>query len=155
MQFAQDLVLKAPHSRVWSLFQNPERLFALVPGFRETRVVEDGRRYAAEVQESLGPFRVKFQLDIEITEMEEGRSLKARVTGKDTLGGTLRQDLHVELEEAGAEETRLRMKTDVALMGKLAGLGAGLVNRKAQSLMEEFAANIRAALEGTPDEQGV
>lgn len=155
LHFAQELVLKAPHSRVWSLFQDPQQLFALVPGVRETRVVEDQRRYAAEVQESLGPFRVRFQLDIEITGIEEGRSLAARVSGKDALGSTLRQDLYVALEATGEDETRIRMTTDVALMGKLAGLGASIVQRKAQSLMEAFAANIRAALEGTPDEQGV
>src|SRR5207244_2956107 len=82
------------------------RLAACVPGAKEVRTVEDGKRYAAVVGEKVGPFKVQFPLSIEILEVQAPERLRARAGGRDAnVDGLVKVDLDVALTavDAGTE----------------------------------------------------
>jgi carbon monoxide dehydrogenase subunit G len=61
------------------------------------------------------------------------------------LGGGIRARLSLALApaEAGA---RVRIDTDLAVLGRIGEFGQPVIRKKADALLEEFARNLRAAL---------
>jgi carbon monoxide dehydrogenase subunit G len=148
MQFQGQLSIKAPHAKVWELFQNVERVAACIPGCQSTELLEEGS-YRAVLTEKLGPFRVSFDMKVRIDQVEHGRSIKASVTGEDRkLISTLRQTMQVTFQEIGALETQLDFSTEVSIFGKIGSLGYGMIKRKADETMKQFGEAVRAQLEG-------
>jgi carbon monoxide dehydrogenase subunit G len=67
--------------------------------------------------------------------------------GKDAmLGSNFRMDFTVTVAELG-RGTRLAIRSEVAVFGKIAALGLPIIRRKADGLMREFAVNIGRVLE--------
>ena len=73
MKVEREIHLGVPRDRVWSFLWDVPRLAACIPGAREVRAIEDGKRYAAVVADKLGPFRVQFPLEIEVLEASRPR----------------------------------------------------------------------------------
>ena len=147
MHFARDIEIGRSPERVWEFLWDVERVARCLPGCREARTVVPHERYAAVVGERVGPFTVKFPLEIQILEVEEGRRLKAQAAGRDpAMGSSLRVMLELSLEPRG-ESCTVRLVSDAAVLGKLGALGQGIIQRKADQIMEQFAAAIRQALE--------
>jgi len=62
------------------------------------------------------------------------------------MGSSLRVMLELSLEPRG-DACTVHLASDVAVLGKLGTLGQGIIQRKADQIMEQFAAAIRQALE--------
>ena len=147
MHFARDIEIGRPPEHVWGFLWDVERVARCLPGCREARTVVPHERYAAVVGERVGPFTVKFPLEIQILEVEKGRRLKAQAAGRDpAMGSSLRVMLELALEPRG-EGCTVHLVSDAAVLGKLGTLGQGIIQRKADQIMEQFAAAIRQALE--------
>ena len=61
------------------------------------------------------------------------------------LGGGIRARLSLTLVPAEVG-TRVRIDTDLAVLGKIGEFGQPVIRRKADTLLEEFARNLRSAL---------
>jgi len=147
MRFSKEIVVARAPERVWAFLWDVERVAKCLPGCREARTVVTYERYAAIVGERVGPFTVQFPLEIQVLEAEEGRRLKAQATGRDSaMGSSLRVMLELDLvpQDAGC---MIRIASDAAVLGKLGTLGQWIIQRKADQIMEQFAAAIRQALE--------
>jgi len=147
MRFSTEIVVARPPERVWAFLWDVERVAKCLPGCREARTVVPHERYAAIVGERVGPFKVQFPLEIQVLEAEAGRRLKAQATGRDSaMGSSLRVMLELDLvpQDGGC---MIRIASDAAVLGKLGALGQGIIQRKADQIMEQFAAAIRQALE--------
>jgi len=147
MRFTRDIEIGRSPEQVWEFLWDVERVARCLPGCREARTVVPHERYAAVVGERVGPFTVKFPLEIQVLEVEEGRRLKAQAAGRDpAMGSSLRVMLELSLEPRG-DACTVHLASDVAVLGKLGTLGQGIIQRKADQIMEQFAAAIRQALE--------
>ena len=56
MKFEKVLTVKALREAVWRFLWDVPRMAACIPGCKEAKVVEEGKRYAATVTERAGPF---------------------------------------------------------------------------------------------------
>ncbi len=147
MRFEKKVAIQAPREKVWAFLWNVEQLVSCVPGCSEARTVEEKKRYVARVREKIGPFKAEFPLDIQVLEMDEPRRLRARASGKDSAVASLvKADLSVDLADTGAG-TDLRVTADVSVLGKLGTLGHGLIKRRADEIIGQFADAIRQRLE--------
>ena len=61
------------------------------------------------------------------------------------LGGGIRARLSLTLSPAEAG-TRVRIDTDLAVLGKIGEFGQPIIKKKADSLLAEFARNLQSAL---------
>jgi carbon monoxide dehydrogenase subunit G len=104
-------------------------------------------RYRAVVAVALAGVKARFDLQVEVTErLADG----VRATTRGEEGGnasTLQATSEVRLAPA-AGGTRVDYRSDVAVTGRLGRFALGMMKKKAQSLGDEFAANLQRALAG-------
>jgi carbon monoxide dehydrogenase subunit G len=147
MRVEREIRVAAPRDRVWGFLWDVPRLAACVPGASDVRTVEAGKRYAAVVAEKVGPFRVRFPLDIEVLEVQPPERLRARAGGRDAaVDGLVKIELDVALAPADGG-TALRLAADVAVLGKLGTLGHSVIVRKSGEIVDQFAGALRSHLE--------
>lgn len=147
MRVEREIRIGASRETVWGFLWDIPRLAACVPGAREVRTVEAGKRYAAVVTEKVGPFKVQFPLDIEVVEVEPPARLRARAGGRDAaVDGLVKVDLDVVLAPTDGG-TALRLTAEITVLGKLGTLGHGVIVRKGAEIVDRFAAALRAQLE--------
>jgi carbon monoxide dehydrogenase subunit G len=148
LQFQKEVEILAPREKVWQFIWDVDRFIACVPGCKEAKTIEPGKRYAATMVEKVGPFKVEFPTTIEVLEREELTRIKAQATGADNkIGSRMKLDLDVHLREDG-DKTILSFVAGVDILGKLAALGHGIIKRKADQVLDEFAQAVKTKLEG-------
>ena len=148
MQFQKEVEILASREKVWRFIWDVDRFIACVPGCKEAKTVEEGKRYTATMVEKVGPFKVEFPTNIEVLEREELTRIKAQASGADNkIGSRMKLDLDVQLREQG-NQTVLSFVAGVDILGKLAALGHGIIKRKADQVLDEFAQAVKKKLEG-------
>jgi len=148
LQFQKEVEILAPREKVWEFIWDVDRFIACVPGCKEAKTIDPGKRYAATMVEKVGPFKVEFPTTIEVLEREELTRIKAQATGADNkIGSRMKLDLDVHLREEG-DKTILSFVAGVDILGKLAALGHGIIKRKADQVLDEFAQAVKTKLEG-------
>ncbi len=148
MQFEKQVEIQAPREKVWNFIWDVDQFIACVPGCKEAKTLEAGKRYSATMVEKVGPFKVEFPTTIEVLEREELSRIKAQASGADNkIGSRMKLDLEVKLREE-ENKTVLQFIAGVDILGKLAALGHGIIKRKADQVLDEFAQAVKKRLEG-------
>jgi len=148
LQFQKDIEILASREKVWKFIWDVDQFISCMPGCREAKIVEEGKRYTATMVEKVGPFKVEFPTTIEILEKEELTRIKAQASGADNkIGSRIKIDLDVSLKGEGGK-TSLSFVAGVDILGKLAALGHGIIKRKADQALGEFAQAVKRRLEG-------
>lgn len=148
MQFQKDVEIRAPREKVWNFIWDVDRFIACMPGCREAKTIEAGKRYSAMMVEKVGPFKVEFPTIIEVLEKEDLTRIKAQASGADNkIGSRMKIELDVNLKGEG-ETTSLSFVAGIDIVGKLAALGHGIIKRKADQVLDEFAQAVKKHLEG-------
>ncbi len=132
---------------VWDRLWDVELVAGCIHGCSDVRTIEPFRSYAATVTQSLGPFRVAFPLAIEVRDVRPPRAFSVAATGRDArVASRVQGILDATLGEAEGGRTRVTVDVDVALQGRLATLGHGVVERKGRDELAHFAEALRSAL---------
>ncbi len=148
MKFTREISLAVEPGRVWEFLWDVGRVARCLPGSKEIREVIPHQRYEALVDERVGPFTMRFPLEIEVLEADPPRRLKAQASGRDpTLGNSLRVTFELAVRKAGKGST-LTVDAEIEIRGTLAALGQGLVQQKAEGTMTRFADALRREVEG-------
>lgn len=148
MRFDKEVEISAPREKVWKFIWDVDRFIACVPSCKDAKTVEEGRLYSATMVEKVGPFRVEFPTTIEVLEKEELKHIKAQASGADNkIGSRMKIELDVNLQERD-NKTLLGFVANVDILGKLAALGHGIIKRRADQVLDEFAQAVKKRLEG-------
>lgn len=148
MQFEKEVEILVPREKVWNFIWDVDRFIACVPGCKEAKTIEEGKKYSATLVEKVGPFKVEFPTNIEVLERQELAHIKAQASGADNkIGSRMKIDLDVKLREQD-NKTILGFVATVDVLGKLAALGHGIIKRKADQVLDEFALAVKKRLEG-------
>ena len=106
--------------------------------------------YRAVVAVALAGVKARFDLQVEVTErLADG--VRATIRGEE--GGnasTLQAHSEVRLAPNASGGTQVDYRSEVALTGRLGRFALGMMKKKAQSLGDEFAANLQRALAAAP-----
>jgi carbon monoxide dehydrogenase subunit G len=147
MTFDRELIVAASPDRVWAFLWDVERVARCLPGCQEAKTVVPHKCYEAVVSDRVGPFRVRFPMEIRVLEVEASHRLKAQASGRDAaMGSGLRVTLDLTLASQPTGSS-LRIAADVAVLGKLGALGQGIINHKAEGIMTQFAEAMQRELE--------
>ena len=148
MRFSEEIPLAAGPRRVWDLLWDVGRVARALPGAKDIREVTPHERYEAMIDERVGPFRMRFPLQIDVLEADPPRRLKAQASGRDpTLGNSLHMTFELVVQKDG-KGSRLAVNADIEIRGTLAAFGQGIIRQKAESTMTRFADALRRELEG-------
>jgi carbon monoxide dehydrogenase subunit G len=147
MHVEKEIAVAAPPERVWAFLWDVERVARCLPGCEDAKALVPHERYEAVMAQRVGPFKVRFPLDIRVVEAEPPRRLRAEAAGRDAgmaSGVRVLLDLRVEGQDAGS---RLLITTDVEISGKLGTLAQGVIQQRTDANMAQFAEAMRRELE--------
>ncbi len=151
MRFEQRIEVGATPEKVWEFLWDFERLARCLPGCKEVKEVEPHQRYEVTVEERVGPFKVRFEMDVQVTEQVPQKLVRLRALGADKkMGASNRVELEVTLEPLASGGTGLDVVADIQVMGRIASLGQVMIKRKAHDVVEKFARAIAEQLDTVP-----
>ena len=151
MHFERQVEVKTDIAKVWEFLWEVERLARCLPGCEEVREVEPQQKYEVVVVERIGPFKARFEMDVEVLERETERKVRILALGKDKkLGASTRAELEVHLQGTDSGGTVLNIVAEIQVVGKIASLGQVAIKRKAQDVIDQFAQVLAAELEPKP-----
>ena len=149
MKLVQRCVVAVERERLWDFLVDVPRVAQCIPGVDAIERTGDNR-YRGILSVQMGP--VKLALSGTLTLEEQDRntsqaSLRAEADDRGA-GGGIRARMTARLApvETGTE---FLVETDLAVLGKIGEFGQPLIKRKADGLMQAFAANVQAALGAT------
>lgn len=147
----QFLVAAPPKALIRDLFD--ARLMAsCLPGCESLEPLSDDR-YRAVVVVGLAGVQARFNLQVEITRKDECNVWAVTRGEEGGNASSMHAESHVALRPTD-DGTLVAYRTDVSLTGRLGRFGLGMMKKKAQSVGDEFAANLRVNLERTSQEAG-
>jgi carbon monoxide dehydrogenase subunit G len=134
----------------WALFMDLERVGGCFPGATVTEVTDDG--FSGTVKVKLGPIALVYSGSGKFLERKDAEHYAViEAKGKDKRGnGTAGATVHVRLgvDDSGGRDTRVDVTTDLAVTGKPAQFGRGVMQDVSDKLLQAFVACIEKQLTG-------
>ncbi|WP_342451399.1 SRPBCC family protein [Neoroseomonas nitratireducens] len=141
--------IPAPRQRVWEALNDPEMLRAAIPGCDSvTRTAEDA--FEAKVSVKIGPMAAKFGGKVKLENVNPPASYTISGEGNGGAMGFAKGGADVALEEVGPSETVLKYTVKAQVGGKMAQLGARLIDSTAKQMSDQFFDRFAAAVAPPP-----
>jgi uncharacterized protein len=145
--FSRELVVPASRERCWAVLTDVARVAAWVTVAHDVQELERLAKYTAVLQDKLGPFKLRALLDIRVEVLEEGRRVRMRASGKDVqINSTISVDATLALRPTDDGGTAVTTEGTYQIVGKVATMGAGVIRKKADKILEEFFGNASSEL---------
>lgn len=154
MKLVQRCVVTVERERLWDFLVNVPHVARCIPGVETIeRTGED--RYRGVLHVQIGPVRLALGGTLTLEEQDRNAwqaSMRAEADDRGA-GGGIRARMTARLAPAEAG-TEFVVETDLAVLGKIGEFGQPLIKKKADGLMQAFAANVQAAIAGVSHERG-
>ena len=137
MELTNEFRVGVPVAHAWDVLTDVERIAPCMPG-AELQEVE-GDEYRGVLKVKVGPITAQYKGAASFVERDEaGRRAVLRAEGRDTRGaGNANATITATLDEDG-EGTRVKVVTDLAITGKVAQFGRGVLNDVSVKLLNQF-----------------
>ena len=146
MQFTHQFSVNAPAETVWEFLCDVPQMAPCIPG--ASNVHETGpNAYDADVTAKIGPVSARFACRVTIVNLDDAeRTGVVELSGKDSkLGGGVRATMQMRLEST--MPTDVIIVSDVDVLGKIGQYGHGMISRRADAMLDDFASCVQAKLE--------
>ena len=154
MEIADNFRVSTPIEDTWKVLLDIEGIAPCLPGAQLQEI--EGDEYRGIVKVKVGPITAQYKGTATLAEVDEaGRRLVIDATGRDTRGqGNATASIVVTMLEEG-DGTRVDVVTDLAITGKVAQFGRGVLVDVSSKLMRQFVENLErdvlATHGATPD----
>jgi carbon monoxide dehydrogenase subunit G len=146
MEMTGEYRIPADRTAVWAALNDPEVLKACIPGCQELAKVSD-TEMTAKVVAKVGPVKATFLGNVTLSNIRPPEGYTISGEGKGGVAGFAKGGADVALaEEGGATVLRYTAKAQVG--GKLAQIGARLIDATAKQMADEFFGAFAARLAG-------
>ena len=136
LEFSGAPDIPATREAVWARLTDPDFIAASAPGVERVEAV-DPRHFRVTSGLGAGSMRLAIELDIELFDVVELRSLRMRAIGRGA-GSNVDVLSDIGLEDNGRGGTTLRWSAATDVSGAIASLGGRMVELTARRLTEEF-----------------
>ena len=148
MKIQGDYLLDASRKDVWTALMDPDVLKTSIPGCQS--IVETGpQAYELVVKSSIGPVSVRMKSTMQILDIVELESYRLVIQGNAGPAGFATGQVSVRIGDADSGKTRLDYRADGEIGGKLAQVGARLVEGVVAKMTSQFFQNFQKKL-GAP-----
>ena len=138
-RFDRQLEVTADRKRTWAVLTDVKELTSWVGIVHETVEIERLVKYSAVLQDRIGPFKLRADLEIEVTVPEELGEIQVRASGRDRAVDTkLVVEAALRLSDVAGGGTSVHVRGEYRVTGKVAAMGAGVVRKKADTILAEF-----------------
>ena len=139
MNIADELSIPGNLEQVYSNLIDPEVLKRCIPGCEELEKISE-TEYTAKVLLKIGPVKAKFSGNVTLDTKDAPTNLSLEGAGDGGLAGFAKGGADVELIDHG-DKTILRYSAKAETGGKIAQLGARLIESTAKKLAKKFFSN--------------
>ena len=137
-EFHRDLPVKSPPSDSWTAMIDVPRLVGWVSILEDAVELEPLSKYTAVLMDRLGPFKLRADLDVTVSDVQPGSSLKVRAVGEDRQVGSRLLVLATMAVRPESHGSTIVVDGVYEVTGKVASMGPGTINKKAQKILDEF-----------------
>lgn len=150
MELDHHFTVPASIEATWSAFNDLEGVAGCFPGASLTSV--DGDEFTGTCKIKLGPISLLYKGSGAFRERDESaRRAVVEAKGKDRRGnGTASATLTMSLTEAARDRTDVAVHTDLAVTGKPAQFGRGVMQEVSDKLLASFVDCLASRLDGAP-----
>jgi uncharacterized protein len=148
MDLTGEVRLAAPRETVWRALNDPEILKQAIPGCESVEKISD-TEFSAKVALKIGPMSAKFAGKGTLSDLDPPNGYTISGEGQGGVAGFGKGSAKVALVEDGAE-TILRYTAAAQVGGKIAQLGARLIDATAKKLADQFFTKFAAVVNGQP-----
>ncbi len=147
MLLENSLKLAMPPDQLMPLLEDLERIAPCLPGASITERVDE-RTYKGRVTVKVGPVTVSYDGTMTVVEVDhQARRLVMRGEGRDPKGaGNAKATITMTVEDAEGGGSLGRIQSDVAITGRVAQFGRGLMQDVADRLLTQFAQCVESSL---------
>ena len=156
MDMTGEFRIPAPRETVWKALNDPEILKRSIAGCEELEKTSD-TEFTAKVTAKVGPVKARFAGKVTLSDLDPPNGYTITGEGQGGAAGFAKGGAKVRLEPDG-DATLLKYTVNAAIGGKLAQIGARLIDGAARKMADDFfasfAANVAnppAAAEAAPD----
>lgn len=137
MEMQGEARIPAPKAVVWEALNDPEALKAAIKGCEE--LSRDGdNRFAAKVRAKVGPVSARFSGKVELTDIDPPNGYRIQGEGSGGAAGFAKGGAVVSLEDDNEGGVILKYQVDANVGGKLAQIGARLIDGAAKKMADDF-----------------
>jgi carbon monoxide dehydrogenase subunit G len=137
MEMTGERRIAAARETVWAALNDPAVLQAAIPGCESVERIGDDQ-FQAKVALKLGPMSARFGGKVQLSNIVPPVSYTISGEGQGGAMGFAKGGADVALEEVGPSETILRYNVKAQVGGKMAQLGARLIDSTAKSMADQF-----------------
>jgi len=147
MDMTGEFRIPAARETVWKALNDPEILKRSIAGCEELEKLSE-TEFVAKVTAKVGPVKARFAGKVTLSDLDPPNGYKISGEGQGGAAGFAKGGAEVRLEPDGAG-TLLKYNVNAAIGGKLAQIGARLIDSAARKMAEDFfrsfAANVAEA----------
>jgi len=129
--------IPAPRKMVWDALNDPEVLKSCIPGC-ESLVAETPEDMRAVAGVRIGPISARFNGKVHLSEIDEPNGYMISGEGQGGVAGFAKGGARVHLADEEMGVTRLTYEVQAQVGGKIAQLGARLIDSTAKSMADQF-----------------
>jgi carbon monoxide dehydrogenase subunit G len=147
MELTSEFEVGVPVEQTWAVLTDLHRLTPCVPGARLDEA--DGEHLRGILDIKVGPIDAQYEGRSAFVELDEDKhQIVLSVTGHDTHGqGDATASITLDLAPRG-EGTQVSVMADLAVSGKVAQFGRGVLADVSSDLMQQFVDNLEAEVSG-------
>lgn len=137
MELKGERLLPAGRDTAWALLNDSQVLQQCIPGC-ESMTGNGPDTYDLVMTVAIGPVKARFKGKLSLRDIEVPSRYRLLFEGQSAQAGFARGEARVELAELSARETRLVYSATAQVGGKLAQIGARLIDAAAGATADRF-----------------
>ncbi|MFN8521213.1 MAG: carbon monoxide dehydrogenase subunit G [Chloroflexota bacterium] len=145
MHFEGSVPIKADRTTVWAFVNDPTKVASCGPGVERVEVIDDSH-FKVTAKVGIGIIRATFVVDVTRAEERAPDFASLTASGK-APGSAVDGTARMELSDGPDGTTTMGWSADVTIHGKLASVGARLIEGTAKKLIGQTFDCIRAKVE--------
>lgn len=146
--FLRELVVQADVAECWTVLTDVPRLVTWVSIVDDASEIERLQHYSAVLLDRLGPFKMRADLDIVVSDVVEFERIHVRAAGEDRhVASRLAVEALLTLRSL-PEGTAVTVEGTYEVVGKVATLGGGVIKQKANRILDDFFRHATTELRG-------
>ncbi len=137
MELKGERQLPAGRAAVWAMLNDTEVLKSCVPGC-ESMIAAGEHAYDVVMNASIGPVKARFKGKMSLMDIDPPNGYRLTFDGQSSQAGFARGDAKIELREIAPQLTQLTYTATAQIGGKLAQIGARLIDAAAAATADKF-----------------
>jgi uncharacterized protein len=150
MILSNQFFVEAPLDRVWALLDDLTTVIPCMPGAAYDG--PEGEDHKVSLKVKIGAIGTHFRGTVRFLERNKStNTVVAQGTAKDSGGkGSGTATVVAKLEEVSPQSTRVSVEVDLAMTGRVAQFGSGMMADISSRLISQFTANLHRAIIAAP-----